>query len=254
MSSPIPLRVLILGGTGEASALGRALAGDARFDATISLAGRTRNPAPQPLPARTGGFGGAAGLAAWLRAESVQALVDATHPFAAQISANAVAAAQETGVPLLVLRRPAWRPGPGDAWTLVPSMHAAAEALGAAPKRAFLTVGRKDLLPFVAAPQHFYLIRSVDPPGGAVPPSAEIIAARGPFAEKDERRLLQEHRIDVVVTKNSGGAATQAKLAAARALGIAVIMVERPPAPAAESVEDVAAALAWLHAALPRGV
>lgn len=251
------MRILILGGTTEASELGRALARDGRVRATISLAGRTRLPSPQPLPTRVGGFGGVQGLARYLTENRIDALIDATHPFAAQMTANVVDAARITGTPVLVVLRPAWRPVEGDRWTSVNAMEAAAAALGEVARRVFLTVGQTGLLPFRSAPQHHYVVRSVDPPPPeALPPDVEVISARGPFLEADERRLLSEHRIDVMVTKNSGGAATGAKLAAARALGVAVVMIERPPAPPVETVATVAEVLAWLerrHAAAPRG-
>jgi precorrin-6A/cobalt-precorrin-6A reductase len=242
------MRVLILGGTSEAAALARTLAGDARFRATLSLAGRTRTPHGPPILLRIGGFGGIEGLAGYLRTERIDALIDATHPFATQMSRHAAAAAAQTGTSLLAVCRPPWQPVPGDRWTMVVTIQAAADALDLAPRRVFLTVGRQDLAPFAAAPWHHYLIRSVDPPDpAALPPHAEIITARGPFAEADERRLLALHRIDVIVTKNSGGSATAAKLAAARALALPVIMVERPPAPHAGTiVADAAAAHAWL--------
>lgn len=242
------LKVLILGGTTEASALARALADDSRFDAVLSLAGRTRAPRTPPIPFRIGGFGGAEGLAAHLRREAIAALVDATHPFAAQMSRNAAGAAALAGVPLLAVCRPAWQPAAGDRWVPVADMAAAVAALGPAPRRVFLTIGQKELAPFQAAPQHAYLIRSVDAPDlEALPPLAEVITARGPFAEADERRLLRDKRIDVIVTKNSGGAATEAKLPAARALGLPVIMVERPARPDVETVASVEDALAWLE-------
>jgi len=241
------LKILILGGTTEASALARALAGDARFEPVLSLAGRTKAPMTPPIPFRIGGFGGVEGLVQYLKAEHVDLLVDATHPFAAQMSRHAAEAARIAGVPLLVICRPAWRPVEGDHWIPVPDMVAAVAALGAAPRRVFLTIGQKELAPFRAAPQHHYVIRSVDAPEpDSLPPKAEIITARGPFAEADERRLLSEKRIDVIVTKNSGGTATEAKLAAARALRIPVIMVDRPSRPDVETVETAEAALAWL--------
>jgi precorrin-6A/cobalt-precorrin-6A reductase len=247
------MNVLLLGGTTEATEIAHALAGDARVRATISLAGVTKSPATLPLPTRVGGFGGVEGLCRYLADERIDALIDATHPFAAQMTANAVAAARAAGTRVLVVLRPAWQPVDGDNWRMAPTMQAAAEALGAVPRRVLLTVGQKDLRPFAALPHHFVL-RSVDPPPpAALPRSVELIAARGPFAEADERRLLAEHRIEVIVTKNSGGAATEAKLAAARALGLPVVMVERPPAPDAPTVGSAAEALAWLHAALPRG-
>jgi precorrin-6A/cobalt-precorrin-6A reductase len=251
------MRVLILGGTTEASALARALAGDTRFDATFSLAGRTRTPAPQPLPTRIGGFGGADGIAQYVVERNIQAIVDATHPFAARITRNAAAAARAGGIKLLVLHRPPWRAGVGDRWHVVGNMQEAAEVLGATPRRVLLTIGRQDLAPFVQAPWHHYVIRSVDaPPCELLPPSAEVISARGPFIESEERALLSDRRIDTLVTKNSGGTATAAKLAAARELGLPVVMIARPASPEAQHVETVAAALAWLasrHAEL-RGV
>jgi len=242
------MRLLILGGTTEASELGRLLAADARVDGQISLAGRTKNPMPQPLPMRSGGFGGVVGLVAYLREHSIDALIDATHPFAARMTAHAVTAAREANTPLLVLLRPAWQPFPGDRWTMVADMQAAATALGPVPHRVFLTVGQMDIVPFRAVPQHRYVLRSVEPPPpNVLPPHVTVIAARGPFAEANELRLLEDHRIDVIVTKNSGGSATEGKLAAARALGVPVVMVERPPAPSARTVATVAEALAWLE-------
>lgn len=251
------LRVLILGGTTEASALARALAGDARFDATLSYAGRTRAPVLPPIAWRIGGFGGGAGLAAYLRAERIGALIDATHPFAARMSVNACEAAMLAGVPLLRINRPEWQPVAGDRWTGVADMPAAVRALGEAPLHVLLTIGQQDLAPFVAAPWHHYVIRSVDAPAPeALPPRAVVLTARGPFAEADERELMANHKIDVLVTKNSGGSATAAKLAAARTLGLEVVMIVRPPVPEAAEVPDAGAALDWLkhHAAsTPRG-
>ena len=248
------MNLLLLGGASEATALGRALAGDVRFRATLSLAGRTLHPAPQPLPSRAGGFGGIEGLAAYLRAHGIAALIDATHPFAAQISRHAEAAAALAGARLLVLRRPPWRREAGDVWTLVPDLTAAAAALGKAPRRVFLTTGRLELAPFAAAPWHSYVLRAVEPPASALlPPRTELVVARGPFDEDDERRLMRDRGIEIVVTKNSGGSATQAKLAAARALGLPVVMVDRPAAGGAETVATVPEAMAWLgavHAAL----
>jgi precorrin-6A/cobalt-precorrin-6A reductase len=250
------LNLLILGGTAEASALARLLAGDARFAARLSFAGRTAAPVLPPIPHRIGGFGGAEGLAAYLRQEGIALLVDATHPFAARISANAEGAAIAAGIPRLVLRRPAWTAVPGDRWRHVATVAEAAEALGSAPRRVFLTIGRQDLLPFRAMP-HRFLLRSVDAPDPALtPPGATILSARGPFAEAEERRLMADHGIAVLVTKNSGG--DDAKLRAARALGLPVILVDRPAAPSGETVGDAAGALAWLAAhhagALARGV
>jgi precorrin-6A/cobalt-precorrin-6A reductase len=245
------MRVLILGGTTEASAIARALAGDQRFAPVLSLAGRTRAPVPPPIPWRVGGFGGADGLAAWLREERIAALIDATHPFAAQIKANAARAAAMAGVPRIAVLRPAWQPQPGDLWTEAADMAGAFAAIGRAPRRVFLAIGRQELGAF--GPPHAYLIRSVDPPD-APPPGATIITARGPFAEDAERALLRDHRIDMLVTKNAGGDATAAKLAAARALRLPVIMVARPAPPEPPLVPDAAGALAWLRHQACRGV
>jgi precorrin-6A/cobalt-precorrin-6A reductase len=244
------MKLLILGGTSEAIALGRAVAKDPRFQAVISLAGRTSRPGPQPLPHRQGGFGGAEGLALYLTTERIDALIDATHPFAARISDNAMAAAQATGTPLLTLHRPEWHPTTGDRWTSVVSMEDAARALGPAPRRVLLTIGRRDLAPFVASPWHHYVVRSVDPPQPEMtPPDSHVVMARGPFDTPGERQLMLDCGIEIVVTKNAGGTATVAKLYAARALGLPVVMVERPPAPEGGNiVHDVPDALEWLHA------
>jgi precorrin-6A/cobalt-precorrin-6A reductase len=249
-----PLKFLILGGTSEASALVRLLADDIRFSAVLSLAGRTKAPVLPAIPCRIGGFGGASGLAHYLQDNAIQALVVATHPFAAQIRQNAVTAARETKTPLLLIERPAWLQEAGDRWTEVADMAQAAAALGSTPRRVLLTVGRKDLAPFAAAPWHDYVIRSVDaPPPEMLPPRAKFFAARGPFTLENDRRMLQEERIEVIVTKNSGGAATQSKLTAARACKIPVIMVARPPWPDvtgldAARVTDAAGALLWVEA------
>lgn len=249
------LRVLILGGTTEASALAVALEGDVRFDVTMSLAGRTKAPVLPRLPCRVGGFGGVAGLVAYLRHERVAALVDATHPFATQMTRHAIEAAGAAEVALLRLDRPAWVSQAGDRWTEVPDMAAAARMLGDVPRRVLLTIGQKDLAPFMAAPWHQYVLRSVDAPDRA-PMGAKIITARGPFELVGELALLQRDRIEVLVTKNSGGTATAAKLAAARALGVEIIMMQRPPAPQVTVVDDAAQTMAWLvhQTSIRRGV
>jgi precorrin-6A/cobalt-precorrin-6A reductase len=240
-------RILILGGTTQARLLAERLAPRADLAVTLSLAGRTASPAPQPVPVRLGGFGGATGLAAWLEAQAIDLLIDATHPYAAQISANAAEAASRAKLPLLVLARPAWEAIAGDRWTEVADMAAAVEALGETPRRAFLAIGRNELAPFAAAPQHFYLVRSVDPvePPPALP-HAEYFTGRGPFEEADEHALLTRHRIDVIVAKNSGGAATYGKIAAARSLGLPVIMLRRPAGPHGPAVAGVDEALGRL--------
>jgi precorrin-6A/cobalt-precorrin-6A reductase len=253
------MRVLILGGTAEARRLAGALAGREGVSVTLSLAGRTAQPAPQPVPVRIGGFGGAGGLAAYLRAERIDALIDATHPYAAIISANAAAAAERIGVKLLALRRPPWRMVAGDNWIEVPSVEEAVKAIGKAPRRVFLALGRQELQPFAAASQHIYLVRSVDPvdPPLAVP-EASYITARGPFTEAEDRALLERHGIERIVAKNSGGEATYGKIAAARTLHLPVIMLKRPALPDVVSGGTVEEVLAWLdHAVTPstaRGV
>lgn len=217
-----------MGGTTEARELARRLAEDARFDTAISLAGRTADPRPQPVKTRIGGFGGAEGLAHFLRDEKISLLIDATHPFAARISHNAAEAVQGIGVPLLALRRPEWLPLPGDRWTLVNSVVEAVSALGDRRRRVFLAIGRQEAFHFEVAPQHNYVIRSVDPVTPPLDlPDQEAILATGPFKEADEAELLKSRKIDVIVAKNSGGSATYGKIAAARRLGIEVIMVER---------------------------
>jgi len=252
-------RILILGGTTEARQLACKLAARDDLSITLSLAGRTENPVAQNVPTRVGGFGGAGGLAAYLNDMRIDLLIDATHPYAAQISANAAEAARKTGMPIIALRRPGWEAVEGDRWMLVDTVGDAVQALGAAPRRAFLSLGRQEVAAFEAAPQHHYLIRSVDPvePKLAVP-DAEYLLARGPFREADESALLRDHRIDVVVSKNSGGEATYGKIAAARVLGIGVVMVRRPAlpdVPSAESLETLAAMVDhFLGPAADRGV
>jgi precorrin-6A/cobalt-precorrin-6A reductase len=252
-------RILILGGTTEARRLAERLAGRRDLAVTLSLAGRTANPVAQPVPVRIGGFGGAEGLAAHLAIERIDALIDATHPYAATISANAARAAKSAGVPLLGLWRPAWVAVAGDRWIEVADAGAAVTALSDAPRRVFLALGRNDIAPFAAAPQHHYLVRSVDPvepPLGV--PRASYVIARGPFAEADDRALLMSHGIEIVVAKNSGGDATYGKIAAARMLGLPVIMLRRPELPAVPAVDAIEDALAWIdHALAPcaeRGV
>ncbi|NUS21778.1 MAG: cobalt-precorrin-6A reductase [Mesorhizobium sp.] len=240
-------RILILGGTTEARQLAGKLARREGFAVTLSLAGRTESPVAQGVPVRVGGFGGANGLAAYLSQKHVDLLIDATHPYAARISANAAEAARQSSVPILALRRPGWEPVAGDRWTVVDNVPEAARALGAAPRRVFLAIGRQEAGAFEAAPQHRYLIRSVDPvePKLAVP-DALYLLARGPFPEVEERALLERYGIDVIVSKNSGGDATYGKIAAARALGIEVVMIRRPALPDVPSAETVDALAAMV--------
>lgn len=224
--------VLILGGTREARALAELLAGADTLRVITSLAGRTSVPAPVAGEMRRGGFGGAAGLAAFLAREKVSAVADATHPFAAEISRHAAAACARLDLPYLRLQRPAWEPRAGDDWRPAGDIAAAAVAL-APGARAFVTVGRQEIAPFLARRDVTIVARMIDPPDGPVPDHAQIVLARPPFSLEEEVRLLARHGIGVLVCKNSGGEATRAKLDAARARGIPVIMVARPRKPAA---------------------
>jgi precorrin-6A/cobalt-precorrin-6A reductase len=249
-------RILILGGTTQARRLAQRLGERADMAVTVSLAGRTAAPAAQGAPVRIGGFGGGEGLAQYLSTERVDALIDATHPYAAIISANAAAAAAATRVPLLALRRPPWAPFPGDRWIEVADAAAAVEALGEAPRRVFVTLGKTEIGTFAQAPQHYYLVRSVEPvdPPLAVP-HASYVTGRGPFTESDDQALLVAHAIDVVVAKNSGGSATYGKIAAARMLSLPVILLRRPLLPEVATVETVEDVVTWLdHAIALRGV
>jgi precorrin-6A/cobalt-precorrin-6A reductase len=249
-------RILILGGTTEARRLAERLAERVDVAVTVSLAGRTTAPAAHGVPVRIGGFGGADGLGQYLTTERVDALVDATHPYAAIISAHAADAAAATRVPLLALRRPPWVARSGDRWIEVADASVAVQALGEAPRRVFLAFGRGEIRTFARAPQHHYLVRSVEPvnPPLAVP-HASYVTGRGPFTEADDRALLAAHAIDLVVAKNSGGSATYGKIAAARALGLPVILLRRPALPEVPTVETIEDALTWLdHALALRGV
>lgn len=238
--------------------MARLLAGDTRFDAILSLAGRTSAPSAQPLAMRSGGFGGVGGLVRYLREHGTNAVIDATHPYADQMSAHAVAACRQCDVPLVSLVRAPWQAQPGDRWRIVPDTQAAVGALGAPPQRVFLSLGRQELQAFAGAPQHLYLARVIDPPDPAgLPAGLRFIQARGPFDLPAERRLLAEERIDVVISKNAGGAATYPKIEAARALGLPVIMIDRPYKPSGHVVHGAGEALDWLArhvAASRRGV
>ncbi|MFD9291240.1 cobalt-precorrin-6A reductase [Streptomyces sp. NPDC060030] len=227
----MPLHVLVLGGTTEARRLAESLAALDGFRVTSSLAGRVARPKLPPGEVRVGGFGGAEGMAGWLRAHHVDAVIDATHPFAGTISFNAASAAAAVHVPLLALRRPGWVPVEGDQWHLTDSLEGAAELLPGLGSRVFLTTGRMGLAAFAALDALWFLMRSVDAPEAPRPARMEVLLDRGPFSLEGERELIRRHRVDVLVTKDSGGDATAPKLTAAREAGIPVVVVGRPPVP-----------------------
>lgn len=245
-------RLLIIGGTGEARALA-ALAAErfgARLEVIVSLAGRTRTPEVCAGTLRVGGFGGAAGLAAYLREEGIDFVVDAGHPFAATMAAHVAAAARQAGVALLRLERPAWTAQDGDRWVVVPDAQAAARAAAERGTRIFLSFGGREVAAF-AGLDAWFLVRRIEPPDQALPLAHYILAlGRGPFSLADECVLLEQHRIDVIVTKASGGVQTRAKIDAARALGLPVVMIARPPKPAAATVADPQEAVRRIAAAL----
>lgn len=242
--------VLILGGTTEARHLAAALADRPGVRVTTSLAGRVTRPGALPGEVRSGGFGGAAGLADWLRAHAVDALVDATHPFAERVTAHAAQAAATAGVPAVFLRRPGFTPTTPDAhWTPVPSLAAAAQALaGLAPRRVLLTTGRLGLAAFAALDHHEFVVRAVEPPDPPLPAHTEVLLARGPFTLEDELTLLRHHAVRLLITKDSGGTATSPKLTAAHRLDVPVMVVQRPPLPeGVTAVEDVRGVLERLR-------
>ncbi|WP_310724106.1 cobalt-precorrin-6A reductase [Streptomyces sp. N2A] len=246
-----PRHVLILGGTTEARRLAAALAAEPALRVTSSLAGRVAAPRLPDGEVRIGGFGGPDGLARWLREHAVDALIDATHPFAGTVSFNAAQAAATAHVPLLALRRPGWVPGPDDTWHQVASLEQAATLLPTLGSRIFLTTGRMGLAHFSRLTDLWFLVRSVDAPEPPHPPRMEVLLDRGPFTLEGERELLHTHRIDVLVTKDSGAAATAPKLTAAREAGIPVVVVRRPPTPG--GIPEVATpveAAEWLRARL----
>ena len=245
-----PRRVLVLGGTGEGAALARALAGRDDVEVISSLAGATRNPATLPGTVRRGGFGGSAGLMRFITGEHIDLVIDATHPYAGAISAHAATASAGCGTRLLRVARPPWQAPPGARWVEVEDVEAAARRLPALGRRALLTLGRRALAPFAVRPGLWCLARFAEPPVPAIA-HGEALVARGPFTLDAERDLLHRHRIDVVVTRNSGGEATRAKIDAAAGLGIPLLVVRRPPRPpAVDEVTDVDQALSWLDPVL----
>ncbi|WP_252109383.1 MULTISPECIES: cobalt-precorrin-6A reductase [unclassified Halomonas] len=240
--------VLILGGTTEASALAQAVAARG-LSATFSYAGRVSRPKPQPLPTRVGGFGGVAGLVDFIARERITHIVDATHPFAAQMSRHALAAAAHTGARALALTRPPWREMEADRWQRVASIEAAVEALDGPAERILLAIGRLHLDAFSARPQHHYLLRLVEEP--AVPPPLaryKAVIDRGPFTLENDLELLKTERITRIVCKNAGGSGAASKILAARALSLPVTMIDRPRLPPHQEAHSVDEVLAWLEA------
>nr|WP_218880337.1 cobalt-precorrin-6A reductase [Kineosphaera limosa] len=243
---------MILGGTGEGRALAFALVESGQPpEVTSSLAGRVADPALPPGRVRVGGFGGVGGLARWLTEHAVDAVVDATHPFAATMSQHAAQACSRVGTPLLRLQRPGWSQAAGDVWHRLPTLAAAAGKLDALGRRAFLTIGRQEVAAF-ADVDAWCLVRAIEPPEPPLPRRCELLLARGPFDLPSERETLRQWQVDVLVSKDSGGEATAAKLTAARELHLPVVLVDRPPIPEGVPVVDtVEAALAWVAATLP---
>jgi precorrin-6A/cobalt-precorrin-6A reductase len=246
-------RLLILGGTGDSKALAVQAAGIPGLEVISSLAGRTHQPDVPSKNTRIGGFGGIAGLVDYLHQQRIDLLIDATHPFAAQISWNAAAAAKAADIPHLMLVRPAWEQKTGDRWIEVPNNEAAAAALPGLASRIFLTIGRQELSSFAHLQDLWFLMRMIDPPSpdSALPPG-KLLLDRGPFSLDDERSLLQTYQISVTVSKNSGGNATYAKIIAARELNIPVVMVQRPAMPDCEQAMTLPACLAWISEQLDK--
>lgn len=247
MRAPFP--ILILGGTTEAMQLAALLKDSSKFAPVMSLAGRTAQPRLPEMAHRSGGFGGVDGLKRYLRENAVAAVVDATHPFAARMSGNAARACADLNVPLAVLTRPAWERCDGDRWIEVDDFAAARDALGTAPRTVLLTIGRQEVGAFRGGVGHRYVVRSVDAVAPELlPDGARVIAARGPFDEDQEIALMQREGIDAVVSKNAGGGATYAKIAAARRLALPVIMIRRPRSASDGEMHDAAAVMRWLEA------
>jgi len=239
-------RALILGGTSDAHLLADAVA-RAGFEATYSYGGRTRAPATQPLPTRSGGFGGASGLAEYIRREKITDVIDATHPFAVEISRNAVMACAATGARLIALERAPWVKAPGDKWIEVADLTSAVTALPLERARVFLAIGRQHVAAFGAKPQHAYTLRLVDPPIEPLPfPDADIIVSRGPFLLESELDMMRSREIEWVVARNSGSRGARAKIDAARELGLPVVMLKRPELPDRLRVESIAEVMQWL--------
>ena len=246
-----PRRILILGGTTEAVELAGFLETDPGFRPISSLAGRTSTPHPVPGEVRSGGFGGVDGLATYLSSQDIDMLVDATHPFAMTMSRNAAEACRRVGTPRLRLERQPWNPQSGDHWIEVPDAGGAADSLPATARRVFLSIGRQDLTAFAGCRDTDFLVRMIEPQSEPLPLARhEVILGRGPFDADAEEALLVRHRIDAIVSKNSGGDATYGKIVAARRLGLPVVMIARPPAPDGPAVPTATAAMGWVAAGM----
>jgi len=239
------MRALILGGIADASLLAAEIA-RAGLDAVYSYGGRTRAPADQPLPTRIGGFGGVSGLADYIRSEGITHVIDATHPFAAEMSRHAIDACAKTSTPLIALERAPWTRASGDVWIEVADVNAAAAALPDAPANVFLAIGRQHIAPFANKPQHSCTLRFVDPPEAPLPFAAEVIVSRGPFTLEGELEMMRTRGIAWIVTRNSGGDGARAKIDAARMLGLPVVMISRPQLPKRLRVESVTEVMQWL--------
>lgn len=239
------MRALILGGTADASLLAAEIA-RAGLDAIYSYGGRTRAPADQPLPTRIGGFGGVSGLADYIRREGITHAIDATHPFAAEMSRHAVEACAQTCTPLIALERAPWTRAFGDNWIDVADVNIAVAALPEAPANVFLAIGRQHIAPFATKPQHSYTLRFVDPPEAPLPFAADVIVSRGPFTLDSELEMMRSRGIAWIVARNSGGDGARAKIDAARTLGLPVVMISRPALPERRRVESVADVMQWL--------
>ncbi|MDA9411151.1 MULTISPECIES: cobalt-precorrin-6A reductase [unclassified Bradyrhizobium] len=239
------MRALILGGIADASLLAAEIA-RAGIDAVYSYGGRTRTPADQPLPTRIGGFGGVSGLADYISRERITHVIDATHPFAAEMSRHAIAACAAAGTPLIALERAPWAKAPDDNWIEVVDVNAAVAALPEARANVFLAIGRQHIAPFAAKPQHAYTLRFVDPPEVPLPFAADVIVSRGPFTIDGELEMMRMRGIAWIVARNSGGDGARAKIDAARLLGLPVIMISRPNLPERKRVESVAEVMQWL--------
>ncbi|MGH6932080.1 MAG: cobalt-precorrin-6A reductase, partial [Dongiaceae bacterium] len=248
-------RILILGGTSESAQLAKSLSARPGIHLVSSLAGATSKPAPLDGVTRIGGFGGIEGLAQYLRDEKIELLIDATHPYATQISRHALQASRTSGTPLLRLERPPWTQQSGDRWIQVESWPEAARLLPDCGRRVFVTIGTKELQAFARIERMWFLVRMIESPTGHLPlPNYQVELGRGPFDAAAEQRLLTRHRIEVIVSKNSGGDATYGKIAAARALGLPVLLLRRPRTSPAMSATKTVASVSEALSAIDRGI